>query len=320
MNGTINKLAENVNKNEFLSDVSKPDSKWDTHRANTQKIGEIYNESPDFQKIAKRMSECSSVLGFGENIDTSTGEIKYKLKVASFCKVRLCPVCSWRRSLKNTARFFSKLPLLEKTFPKHRWIFLTLTVKNCEPEELKETLKNMNAAWKRLIERSNWPAEGWVRSTEVTRADDGGAHPHFHCLLMVPASYFAGHSYVTQATWAQRWRDALRADYSPMVDVRAVKTKHEGQTIQAAIVETLKYSVKVTDAFQDKNWLYAITSQLHKMRFIATGGALKGLFSEDLTDDEMIKINDDKTEESSDASLFFSWRPTIRRYKKKGVL
>lgn len=314
----IVKSDNGLNTITYLAELSKSDAKWDSHRSNTQSIGNLYSKRKEFKKLAYRMDVCADILEFGRGINKDTGEIKYKLKSAMFCKVRHCPVCSWRRSLKNTARFFSRLPSLQSEFPKHRWLFLTLTVKNCQTDNLKSTLIRMNAAWKRLTERTNWPAAGWVKSTEVTRADDGKAHPHFHVLLMVPASYFS-HGYVTQEAWAQRWQDALRVDYEPMVDVRVVKAKHKGQTIEAAIVETLKYSIKVEDAFKDPSWLYDVTTQLHRSRFIATGGALKGILKEEVSNDEMIVTDEDNDldeESERQSNLFFQWKPSIRRYAK----
>jgi hypothetical protein len=82
----------------------------------------------------------------------------------------------------------------------------------------------MNAAWQRMIQRKAWPAEGFIRSLEVTRGEDGSAHPHFHCLLAVPPSYF-GRNYLSTAKWAAMWQEALRIDYTPICDVRLVKPK-----------------------------------------------------------------------------------------------
>ena len=137
----------------------------------------------------------------------------------------------------------------------------------------------MNAGWKRLIERKNWPGEGWLKSVEVTRGQDGSAHPHFHVMVMVKPSYFS-HGYIKQEEWAEQWKSVMRLDYMPVVDVRAVKPKKEGQTIEAAVVETLKYATKVQDSLKSPEWLYIVTEQLHKMRFVESGGVLKGVLKE----------------------------------------
>ena len=47
------------------------------------------------EKKSFRVSECGTFLEFKKFVDGSL-----KLNGANFCKVRLCPMCSWRRSLK----------------------------------------------------------------------------------------------------------------------------------------------------------------------------------------------------------------------------
>ena len=71
-----------------------------------------------------------------------------------------------------------------------------------------------------------------------------------------------------------------------------------------ATLETFKYSVKPSDmlAYDDQGaWLHEITRQTHKMRFIATGGVLKGILKgdEEITNNEMIHVNDE-SEQSAD--------------------
>ena len=311
--------SNEIDRKSYLSEISTRDAKWDYQRSAAQSVSTIYSKKIRFTKLHERIESCSNILTFGNKIDRETGEIKLKLQSAYFCHVRNCPVCQWRKALRNTAKFFAKIPELETAFPTHRWVFLTLTVKNCDVSKLKETIKSMNSGWQRMIQKSNWPAVGFVRTTEVTRNEkDGSAHPHFHCLLMVKPSYF-GKSYVTQKDWAKRWQESARLDYEPIVDVRSVKPKRTGQTIQAAVIETLKYSTKVEDAFADSEWLYAITLQLHKTRFIATGGTLKGILSDEVSTDEMINTEAEAEEnlnEIEKAQIVFSWQSNIRRYVK----
>ena len=97
---------------------------------------------------------------------------------------------------------FQQLPNIQERFPTHRWVFLTLTVKNPPVTELRDTLKHMNDSWKRLIETKRFKSgvAGFLRTTEVTRGNDGDmmAHPHFHALLLVKPSYFKGQGYINR--------------------------------------------------------------------------------------------------------------------------
>lgn len=219
------------------------------------------------------------------------------------------------------ARFFQALPKIAEDYPTARWVFLTLTVKNCPLTDLRDTLKVMGEAWNRFSRRRGFPALGWVRSVEVTRSGDGSAHPHYHCLLMVPASYF-GKGYLKQADWTQLWQEALRVDYTPIVNVKAVKARFKPKSgdvqseVAAAICETLKYSVKEADLVADAEWLSELTKQLHKTRAIALGGVLKEFLSEEEPED-LIHVEDNPDPANADdPRIWFGWRERAQRYAK----
>ena len=305
-----------------LADYSSKDKPWDTHRSQAQDVQLIYGFAVEFERYAQRIAKCSGVLRFGQDIDQDTGEVHLRLRDAFFCRVRHCPVCQWRRSLMWQARFYQALPDLETQYPNARWIFLTLTVKNCPVNELKETLQAMNKAWQRFIKRKDFKSvQGFIRTTEVTRSKMGEAHPHFHALLMVPPSYFKGGNYVRQSRWTEIWQDCLRVSYTPVVDVRTVKNCDASDPrtgLQRAVSETLKYSVKPDDMVKDPDWFLEMTRQVHKMRFVATGGALKDVLRvEEETQEELILITDDSESKPDDGKrLAFNWRSNERKYRR----
>lgn len=210
------------------------------------------------------------------------------------------------------AKAYKVLPKIVSMYPKHRWLFLTLTVRNCPIVELKSTLTQMNRAFQRFSQVKAYPADGWLRSTEVTRGKDGSAHPHFHCLLMVPPGYFAGHNYLRQSTWVAMWRKAMRLDYDPIMDIRAIK---EGKQPMGLIPEILKYCTKESDLVADRDWLIEYTKQMHKMRCVATGGVLKQ-FLRDLEDEpeDLIGTGEDLVDED-ELNLFFNWVRGNNRYR-----
>lgn len=305
-----------------LSSYSSKDKPWDKHRSNAQDIQSIYYTASEFEKYAERIGKCSGVLLFGQNIDQDTGEISLKLKHAYFCRVRHCPVCQWRRSLMWQARFYQALPKIEQEHPKACWIFLTLTVRNCPVDELKTTLQAMNQAWQRFIKRKEFkPVQGFVRTTEITRGKKGDAHPHFHVLLMVPPSMLAGNNYISQSKWTDLWQDCLRVTYTPVVHVQAVKNKNTNDPrtgLERAVAETLKYAVKPDDVKTDPDWFLEMTKQIHKMRFVATGGVLKDVLKvEEETQEELALIfDDDGKENNEDKKIAFNWRSSDRKYRR----
>lgn len=313
---------------EGLTDYSPSDKPWDTHRGQSDDVGDIYSGTDEFQRYAARMNDCSSLLRFGWDKARETGETRLKLREAHFCRVRHCPVCQWRRSLMWQARFYQSLPDLVQGYPKARWLFLTLTVRNCDITDLGDTLTAMNKAWQRLIKRTDFkPVTGWVRTTEVTKGRDDSAHPHFHALLMVPPSMLSGKNYVKHSRWVDLWGDCLRVDYSPNVDIRVVKPKapKAQQTcmdatisaLQGAVSETLKYSTKPEDMIEgDQEWFLELTRQTHKRRFVATGGALKNVLKLDQETDEDMALAEDGDGNDDGSRLGFGWRTNERKYKR----
>lgn len=294
-----------------LSDLSKKDKPWDKHRGNADRAANHYRGTDEFEKYSQRIDVCSQLLDFRLVPDADEGELKLKLSAARFCRVRTCPVCQWRRSLMWKARAYKVLPRIVADFPKHRWLFLTLTVRNCPISELKDTLVWMNKSWQRLTQLKAWPAEGWLRSTEVTRGKDGSAHPHFHCLLMVKPGYFAGKNYLKQAEWVELWRRSLRIDYNPVLDVQAVK---QGQQPMQLVPELLKYCVKESDLVGDREWFLELTRQMHKMKAVVVGGILRQYLAELEKEPEDL-IGEDGSAEVDEGHLYFGWKKQAKKYK-----
>jgi len=300
----------------YLTDYSPQDKPWDVHRGQTQTVEGVYRGTI-YDGLAGRLRGCSGFLGFAWAVD-GTGELRLRLRTARFCRVRHCPVCQWRRSLMWQARFLRALPSIEAAHPTARWLFLTLTVRNCAIVNLRQTLRGMNKAWQRLIKRPEFAnsVQGWIRTTEVTRGHDDSAHPHFHCLLMVKPSYF-GKGYVTQSRWTDLWRECARLDYRPIVDIRTVKARRgaPGETpLRQALAETLKYAVKPSD--MEGDWLIELTKQVHRLRFLASGGVLRNMLRE-FEESEQDLLLADEDGEGGDPVLFFDWRREIRRYVEK---
>jgi len=246
-----------------LCEYSPTDGKFDGHKASSAKIAALYgldgnkglkgficgSRVVEFEKYQSRISGCGTWLKFWETADN------FKLSDARFCKVPYCPMCQFRRSLKWRAKFLGALPEIQSQYPSEKWVFLTLTLKNCDLSELRETVQDMGKAFNRLSKLASYPFTGCIKSLEVTRVWDWydehnqylgrhgvtwwyrntGAnkqswtvqptdevHPHYHVLGMVDPSYF-GKGYITQAQWSDMWGQSLRLDYVPIVNIKKIK-------------------------------------------------------------------------------------------------
>ncbi len=173
----------------------------------------------------------------------------------------------------------------------------------------------MNKSWQRMVQRKKFSAVGWIRSTEVTRGNDNSAHPHFHCLLLVKPSYFS-HFYIKQKDWVEMWRSCLRADYDPVVDIRAIRRDSSPCEL---IPEILKYCVKEADLVANREWFLELTRQMHRMRTIATGGVLKDYLKqlEEEPEDLIGKDNLKTEDEFDEGHLYFEWKYQEKKYKLK---
>jgi plasmid rolling circle replication initiator protein Rep len=256
------------------------------------------------------MEFCSLLLDFGLSPDENS-TLQLKLRSAKFCRVRHCPVCQWRRSLQWQAKAHKILPEIVTMYPSHRWLFLTVTARHVPVCELRSQLDHLNRSYRRLTQLKIFPGVGWLRSLEVTRSDNGYAHPHFHCLLLVKGSYY-GRDYLKHSEWVQAWRKCLRSDYDPNVDIRSVKKEMSPTKI---IPELLKYCTKESDLINDKEWFLELTTQLHKTRSIATGGILKD-FLKVLEEEPEDLIGESEDDTGEDFGLIrFGWKTRDKQYQ-----
>jgi plasmid rolling circle replication initiator protein Rep len=303
--------AAKISNTPSLADLSQRDKPWDKHRSNADKVSAYYVGS-EFQNYAGRIHDCSELLDFRLVPDAEEGMLKFKLNSAKFCRVRHCPVCQWRRSLMWKAKAYKILPSILADYPTSRWLFVTLTVRNCQITELRSTLDWMHESFKRMTKLKSFPALGWIKSTEVTRGKDGSAHPHFHCLLMVQPSYF-GRNYMKQAEWVELWKQSLRIDYNPVLDVQAIK---KGVQPSSLVPELLKYCTKESDLTADREWFLELTRQMHKSRTIATGGVLKDYLRQlEQEPEDLIGKDDERQEFIDEGHFYFGWKRREKKYK-----
>lgn len=217
---------------------------WKGKKKRSQEIAEVYNtiNSPvfDYHKISEKVYSCADVLVFNES------EGKKTLRQAWFCKNKLCAMCNWRRALKHSWQASLIIDKALEDYPKARFIFLTLTVKNVQGDSLSESISDLSKAFDRLFRRAKVGKQllGYLRSLEVTYNEKNNTyHPHIHVLMMVKSTYFNKGYYIKQDEWSSMWQESCRLDYTPVVDVRVVKTDSQ-KGVKGAVLETAKYPVK----------------------------------------------------------------------------
>lgn len=298
-----------------------------------------HHEIAELTKKAERMYDCGNYLVF------KLKDSRLKLYQAYFCKARLCPMCNWRRSLKIAFQNKKIIQTLNER-EKVKWVFLTLTVRNVEGNELKNTMDQMTKAWNRFAGYAKFKksVKGYFRAMEVTRNWDkesewyGTYHPHFHVLLAVSTNYFTK-NYIKQSEWTSMWQRAMKLDYTPIVHVAKVKPKTESsdfveiedevkKTIaeQNAIFEVSKYPVKDTDVIrgnkvtlENVQTVKDLDTALAYKRLISYGGLLKEIHKElnldDAEDGDLIHIDEDNDEVANGAvDVMAYWHVGLNNY------
>lgn len=256
-------------------------------------------------KKAHRVKECGEVLRFVEDENGHK-----KLAQTWFCHSRLCPLCNWRRAMKQSNQLTQILEKAVKQRKTGRFLFLTLTVENTTGEQLKSELRQMGRAIRDLM-RYKKPAKnllGYVRSTEVTvnhEADQPMYHHHMHVLLFVKSLYFKGSdNYISQSEWTGYWQRAMKLTYVPIVNVESVKpnVNRQKNSLLASAQETAKYQVKSKDILtnnqeQDLQVIDDLEQALAGSRQISYGGLLKKIRKqlqlEDVENGDLINTDSD---------------------------
>lgn len=315
---------------EVLHDVSGSgrENPWAQHKQQAQLIaGAMWEEFPP---IAQRMNSCADRLTFVRDWQDQKTPGKLRLASAYFCRARLCPVCQWRRSLKMGGQTAAAVQWIAR-HDKKRYVLLTLTVKNCQPEQLAATLDQLQGGWQRLIQRKQVAAaiKGFVRAVEITyNRSTRTFHPHIHALLAVNPSYFTSRAYINQARWVALWRDAARLDYDPSVDVRRAKGD------AGAIAEVTKYATKASDYImpqdvgQMQDVLAALQRACAKRRFTSWGGCFKAAHAalglDDCEDGDLVhtSLDLDGLSDAGAALWSYDWYcgPKLYIASEKGVL
>lgn len=274
-----------------------------------------------------RVLDCSTFLEFRL---TTVNDLK--LTNANFCKVRLCPMCSWRRSLKIFGQVSKVMDHVEENY-NYRYIFLTLTVRNCYGKELRDTLDLMTKAFNKMNQRKAFKQaiKGYFRSLEITyNKKDNTYHPHFHMILAVNKNYFTDDRiYLSQEKWTSLWKSCLKVDYTPIVDVRRIKTD-DNKGFGKAVAETAKYTVKAEDfLIRDGKGniqenltdevVKILDNALHRKRLTAFGFKFKEIHKklnlDDAEDGDLTNTdNEELREDLTNIILRYQWNIGIKNY------
>ena len=300
-------------------------TQYDQKKLRSYLLADSFRRLGHYEGRANRVLSCGHYLEFASHKDTGESH----LIGADFCRDRLCPMCNWRRSLRVFSDLSKVLSLVTGDDSPYVPVFLTLTVRNSAPDQLRQELVSMTAAWNRFckilpVKRA---FVGWFRCLEITyNRKDNTMHPHFHVVMIARQGYFKSDDYLSVHKIVKYWRQALMADYDPVCHIRRVRGKSDkSESVKSAVLEVAKYAVKDTDYLiehDDELTDYLVDNLavgLNGARLIAYGGILKKIAAAIKSSEDVDDFSKIREQLQNDHFVYiisrFRWTAGIGKYK-----
>ena len=235
-----------------------------------------------FIRRGERVAGCAGYLGVEFCPDCG----KYRVKRASLCRDRACPICGALRAAKLANKIKARTEAAGG-----RYIVLVLTTPNVDHGELKDEIRAMSEGFTKFMKLKRFRGlfAGYVRTFEVTRSNKPGVkpwNPHINVLLRVEESYFRSALYVQQEEFLKLWNAAMGRD-----DIKDVYVKPADA---GGVYEVCKYITKSSNLDglrmeEFREWLNAVKG----MRHWSAGGCLR-------VKDEEVEIKSDEIDDIDD--------------------
>lgn len=250
------------------------------------------------------------------------------------CRDRHCPDCQRVRSYIWQSDIEAIMPELIKERDNDGWLLVTLTVNNPLIENLSDTIRAINIAFKKMYQIVFEKfSVGGVKVVEITRGRiEGRCHPHIHALIQVRNSYFK-HHYISKNNLADLWLKYVSKELSKfnlyncedyengiVVDIARVLTGDGYDKLkelkkkkylsdedyltsdnimkkgngQKVINYILKYSTKESKIFNGDEWSFIYDVQIKGQRLVSSFGEYKHKLAERRKEKRLSYYNEEK--------------------------
>lgn len=205
------------------------------------------------------------------------------------CKDVLCCICLRKRAATMRKKAVELLAGVREIAPGAPVVMLTLTSRNRPLSQLAAQLDEHEAALQRLTRSSAFGRSclGLFTATEIvirgtTDAPQAGAHSH-SIAVMRPEYRPGADIYLRQPDFVRLWRQALRINYHPIVDVRLLRGPDgatDADSVDRAAKEIAKYILKPASLFKrgafgvsaDPEIVAILADALYRRRQVRYGG------------------------------------------------
>jgi len=269
-----------------------------------------------YQQFAFRALHCGDTVDY---MQFSNG--KQKIINIFTCQLRLCMTCNYRRSQRTFAKLIRIVKSNDFLDKKYKLVFLTLTLKNIEPDKLGQGINHIFYSFNKFLKnkRIKRMNKGFFRALEITfNQDDRTFHHHIHIVFVVNNTYFTdSKQYLKQADFTDIWGASAALDYTPVCFVEKVKDNK-------GLVEVAKYAVKADEKFIKKLTnleFMTLFAELRNRRLVSMGGVIRdiarklklNLDDNDITSDDI--DDDDIKDEVLQAIIGLHWSVGFGKYR-----
>lgn len=257
----------------FVSTFLKEDT---TIKNNNLKVYSFLKHSKIISISSKRLEEirnCGTFIKYGISSTTEQKKVLYM----ETCNHRFCARCQKNESLKRAIKLYTISNFL-RLKRKRVFLFITLTVRNCKRNELRDTISLINKAFDKMMRRKIFmEVKGYVSKIEVTynrKRDD--FHPHMHLLFSMDSGYFSkeNENYIKRDDLLLNWQSVTGDDNITQVDIRALKNQNDEKLIKS-IQEVAKYEAKSFDFGINQEVFESFYLGLHSAKTFRYGGEFK---------------------------------------------
>ena len=295
--------------------------KWGTKKVKAAAVASLMYAA-GMERRAGQVASCSDRLEWAWCPECG----KMHISRAWLCRDRLCPVCSWRLSLRRGGQLSAVVGQIVQERPETRLALLTLTLASVPAVELEQTIRHMLKSWARISKRTAIleAVEGWARSLEIT-SHDGMYHPHLHVILV-----YKPQGYIDQAKWVKMWKESARLKYTPVCDIRAVSAEKDpsaDRSLMGAIAEVCKYVSKSEEILHiPPTELPYYAAAIADVRLCGYGGIIADLRKKLKQTDSLPNVVSDQTLSCPDCGwdgrlrVVYEWATSDMRYRLVSAL
>ena len=255
-------------ENEVNAPIYKTLGKAENFIINTKELREMlykhYLQKQQPQK-ARAVKECGSFLMFKQYKDPQSTA---QLASANFCKNPLCPMCAWRKHIKNSNIMSYAIEEI-----KGKVSHLVLAVPNTK-NITRERLINLKERAVSFV-KGQLNCENYYTSLEIV-ASDAGFHPHIHILIESDDYFKVSEEFIKD--FSQKWKK-----HFDKKDTEIYDRSYDGYTFyirgitddyQGALQEVTKYVVKAETKIDTANTAQ-LADAVYGVRKTSAGGNFK---------------------------------------------